>query len=349
MKKIVLGISTILLFSMSQQSIAQIPRVISYQGVLQTQGTPFNGDASLVFKLFRGDQTAWTSVPQAVHAENGFFGVLLGPFPEDLIFAGIDSLGITFDGTELSPRVALSSAPFSFRALHAAVADSAKNPGPPGLKGDRGDKGDNGPPGLQGNKGDGGPPGLDGPPGLKGDKGDNGPPGLQGAKGDTGPLGLNGPQGLKGDKGDNGPPGLQGAKGDTGPLGLNGPPGPKGDKGDNTNPVLSISSSNGDLVFDNSYGRLERTGVANLFRLTLVGTQTYCHFTAVWHHDSTDNVVGVKEGTLTVGVPLQEFDLGSASRFSILFGDAESGVSFSRVDLFRSPAAGKWFGFSSTH
>ena len=307
MKKISLFLFVVITLCGMQQSIAQFPRVISYQGVLQTQGTAFNGEAVLVFRLFRGAEIAWTSGAVAVNAENGFFGTLLGPFPDQFTFDGVDSLGIIFDGTDLSPRIALSASPFSFSSLHAAIADSARNAGPPGLKGDKGDSG---------------PPGLDGPPGLQGSKGDSGPPG------------LDGPPGLQGPTGENGPPGLSG---------------PKGDKGDNTTPISSISITNGTLVFLNSFGRLERTGAANFFRLSLVSPQAYCHFTAFWHFDNTQNGVGVKEGTLSAGTPSHEFDLASASRFSILFGDADLGTSFSRVDLFRSPVTGRWFGFSSTH
>jgi len=343
MKKITLFLFVVITLSGTQQSIAQFPRVISYQGILRTQGTPFNGEAVLVFRLFRGAETAWTSEAVAVNAENGFFGTLLGPFPDQFTFHGVDSLGITFDGTDLSPRIALSASPFAFSSLHATIADSARNAGPPGPKGDRGDNGPpglEGPPGLKGEKGDNGPPGLEGPPGLKGEIGDNGPPGLEG------------PPGLKGEIGDIGPPGLQGppgSDGENGSPGLPGPKGDKGDKGDNTNPVLSMSFTDGTLVFLNSFGRLERTGAANFFRLLLVPPQTYCHFTAIWHFDNTQNGVGVKEGTLSAGTPSHEFDLADASRFSILFGDADSGTSFSRVDLFRSPVTGKWFGFSSTH
>jgi len=130
MKKGAFVFSALLALCLPQQSVAQIPRVISYQGVLHTEGKPLSGDALLVFKLFRGIQIAWTSSPQAVHVDNGLFGVLLGPFPEEFTFDGIDSLGITFEGTELSPRIALSAAPFSFSSLHSIVADSARNPGP---------------------------------------------------------------------------------------------------------------------------------------------------------------------------------------------------------------------------
>ena len=320
MKKSALIISAFLAMGLPQQSIAQFPRVISYQGVLQTEGKPFSGEALLVFKLFRGSQTAWTGSPLTVQVDNGLFGVLIGPFPEELTFDGIDSLGITLNGSELTPHVALSAVPFSFRSQYALIADSARNPGPPGLQGDKGDKGDNGLPGTAG---------------PKGDKGDVGLPGTAGPKGDSGSVGSPGLKGDKGDKGDNGLPGTAG---------------PKGDKGDNTTPILSTDSSAGIQVFSNLYGKLERTGAANLFRLLLENPQTYCHFTASWYYDSSGvNGVRVKQGALQAEtLPSQEFDLGGASRFSIIFGDADSGISFSRVELFRSPATGKWFGFAST-
>ncbi|OGU32446.1 MAG: hypothetical protein A2X67_14450 [Ignavibacteria bacterium GWA2_55_11] len=226
---------------------AQVPRVISYQGIVRTDGQPFNGQATFVFTLFHGSQDVWTSQQISLPVSNGLFSTLLGPFPNELRFDGIDSLGIVFNGTVLSPRVPFASVPFSFTAAHARVADSASNPGPPGPKGEAG------PPGPQGLQGGNGEPGVVGPQGPKGDPGEagiQGSQGLQGSKGDkgdkgdsgdTGPQGAQGIQGPKGDQGDQGPQGVQGLQGqkgdkgdpgDTGPQGPQGVQGPKGDKGD---------------------------------------------------------------------------------------------------------------------
>ncbi|MDE3056802.1 MAG: collagen-like protein [Bacteroidota bacterium] len=222
------------------QLISQMPRVISYEGYVQKDGTPFSGDAVFVFTLYRGSQAAWISQPVSLHVNKGLLNTVLGPFPDSVQFNGIDSLGVTFEGTELSPRMALTAVAYSLQSKHALIADSARNSGP------KGDKGDQGPIGPQGPKGDTGATGPQGLRGLQGPKGDTGaigpqgPRGSQGPKGDTGVTGPQGPpgsqglqgiQGLKGDKGDPGTIGPQGAKGDTGATGPQGPQGPKGDTG----------------------------------------------------------------------------------------------------------------------
>ena len=230
-----LSLALLLLFVAPFASQSQIPRTISYQGVLQKDGSPFSGDALFTFTLYKGSAAAWTSQPIPAHVNNGLFSTILGPFPDTLRFNGIDSLGISFNGTQLSPRIAMTAAAFSLASAHAAFADSAANPGPAGLKGDKGDKGDIGPagtPGVVGLKGDKGDKGIDGL-GLKGDKGD---------KGDIGPAGTPGVVGLKGDKGDKGIDGLglKGDKGDKGDMGPAGTPGVAGSRGDNGGMVRGI-------------------------------------------------------------------------------------------------------------
>ncbi len=248
----------LLLFVAPFTSQSQIPRTISYQGVLQKDGSLFSGDALFTFTLYHGSTAAWISPPVPAHVNKGLFSTILGPFPDSLSFNGIDSLGISFDGTQLSPRIAMTAVAFSLSSAHANFADSAANPGPAGPKGERGDKGDIGPDGTPGPKGDKGDRGLDavGSKGDKGDKGDRaidgipGQAGLKGDKGDRGDRGLDG-VGLKGDKGDRGDRGLDGVglKGDKGDIGLLGSPGAqglKGDKGDRGLDGLGLKGDKGD-------------------------------------------------------------------------------------------------------
>ena len=196
MKKSAFVFFALLALCLPQQSVAQIPRVISYQGVLYRDGKLLQGNAPLVFKLYRGNQTGWTSLPQIVLVNNGMFRILLGPFPQEFTFDGIDSLGVTFDGRELSPRVALSAAPFSINSSHSILADSAKNPGPPGLKGDKGDIGLAGATGAASTiAGPTGPAGATGAAStIAGPTGPTGPTGaastIAGPKGHTGQTGA---------------------------------------------------------------------------------------------------------------------------------------------------------------
>ncbi|MGB2869505.1 MAG: hypothetical protein WBD36_13705 [Bacteroidota bacterium] len=219
----------VLLLAMTLLAQAQQSRTISYQGILKNNGALFTGEATFVFTLYSGDRAEWTSTQSTLHVIDGLFHTYLGPFPNGFQFDRIDSLGVTFNGAELSPRLPVGAVAFSFSASHAMVADSAKNPGP---KGDKGNPGDLGPQGAQGLKGDKGDAGAQGAQGLKGDKGDKGDAGLKGDKGDPGVQGVQGTQGLKGDKGDAGTQGAQGLKGDKGDLGNLGPQGAQGLKGD---------------------------------------------------------------------------------------------------------------------
>ena len=208
---------------------AQVQRSLSYQGYLKLEGQALNGDATLIFTLYRGAESAWTSGPQTVQIQNGLFSTILGPFATSFRFDGIDSLGITVNGTEVSPKVPLTAVAYSMSTHHAMVADSARNPGPPGAAGPQGPKGNDGAPGLAGVQG---PAGAQGPKGDQGLKGDQGAKGADGAPGQAGAQGPQGPQGLKGDKGDQGANGADGAPGQAGAQGPQGPQGLKGDKGD---------------------------------------------------------------------------------------------------------------------
>lgn len=110
---------------------AQIPRTISYQGVLaDATGTVVpDGSHTLTLKLYTtssGGSAIYTET-QGVGTVKGNFNVLIGsitPIPGSLAFDQPYFLGITVDGgAELAPRTALSSAPYSMNSAHAQVAD----------------------------------------------------------------------------------------------------------------------------------------------------------------------------------------------------------------------------------
>ena len=342
------------LFLLTLCSFAQVPRVISYQGYLEKEGTAFTGDAVLVFTLYRGTQPAWSSQPATIHVDKGIISTLLGPFPDSVQFSGIDSLGITFDGTELSPRIAFTSVAYSLNSLHAHIADSALNAGPPGLqgpqgeKGDKGDKGDVGEMGPRGPKGD---TGSVGPKGLKGDKGDTGPAGPKGDKGDQGPQGPQGNQGSKGDKGDQGP---QGPQGNQGLKGDPGSQGPKGDKG-LPDPISSTVTTDGDVIYSLSVGtggptntvNLVRTGTSNSFRLENLSSSYTVIYAAWWHSgNESSGSVDVSNGSVAASSS-KEFSAGDAVQFSLL---VKIGDKFAKVEIFReSTDSSEWYGFSNSN
>jgi hypothetical protein len=310
MKAPIICLAVILLIAQQSTSFAQVPRTITYQGIIQKDGNAFTGDGEFTFTLYKRATAVWNSQPMTIHVTGGLFSTVLGPFPDSIQFNGVDSLGVTFGGTELSPKIAFTSVAYSLYSLHAVFADSSKTPGPKGdpgqqglqglkgdsgavglrgLKGDKGDRGDSGaigPRGLKGDKGDRGDSGVVGSQGLKGDKGDQGVQGSQGLKGDKGDSGAVGSQGLKGDKGDQGvqgSQGLKGDKGDRGDSGAIGPQGLKGDKGDkgdqgsqgtkgDPNPISSAVVTDGAIVFSLTSKTGNPTVQLKLVRTGIVGS-----------------------------------------------------------------------------
>jgi len=105
-------------------SLAQVPKTISYQGVLtDASGTVVpDGNYNLTFKLYdvaTGGTALWAE-GQLVAVSKGIFNVVLGSVaPLNLPFNKPYYLGVTVGaGTELSPRIALTGSAYSFRAAN---------------------------------------------------------------------------------------------------------------------------------------------------------------------------------------------------------------------------------------
>lgn len=119
---------------------AQIPRTISYQGVLtDNSGNPLpDGSHSVDIRIYR-EQTGGAAVfteSHTVMTEKGVFNIIIGsntPIPTSMKFDIPYYLAVMVDGgSEMSPRTPMTSVPY---ALHAAIADEL-SPGATGfLKG----------------------------------------------------------------------------------------------------------------------------------------------------------------------------------------------------------------------
>jgi hypothetical protein len=131
MNRFVFVAGLVLLVFLASFSLAEIPRLINYQGMLtESDGTsPVpDGQYNMRFKIYGSlseDDSLWWEQHTNVDVTNGLFNVILGgtsslylPFDTDYW------LGITV-GTdpELSPRIRLTSVGYAYRAL---VADSAE-------------------------------------------------------------------------------------------------------------------------------------------------------------------------------------------------------------------------------
>ena len=130
MKRIFLVLSLILLLASAFHAIAQIPRTLSYQGVLtDAEGNPRpNGDYTFTFRLYDSASggTALWSEQKTLPVQNGLFSTALGdqmPFDASIKFDRQYWLGIQVgDESELTPRIALTSVGYSFSAMRADTA-----------------------------------------------------------------------------------------------------------------------------------------------------------------------------------------------------------------------------------
>lgn len=125
-----------LLFLLTAALQAQVPGTITFQGVLtDAAGNPKpDGPYNVTFSLYTvpsAGTALWTQV-SSVSTSRGVFSVQLGstPFPSTMKFDVPYYLGITIQGgTELSPRVALNSAPYSMSAVRADTAKTVVDNG----------------------------------------------------------------------------------------------------------------------------------------------------------------------------------------------------------------------------
>ncbi len=140
MRRLVLFIGLVLC---SASVFAQIPRVLSYQGILtDSEGRILpDGEYTLTVRLYdRVDATEPIFVEEhRTVAVRGVVNVLIGtvePLPWKLSFDRVYYVGLSVNGSdELQPRTMLTAVPYALRAESAATADVARTLAPEALKG----------------------------------------------------------------------------------------------------------------------------------------------------------------------------------------------------------------------
>jgi len=124
-----LGLSLVVsLILLTAQSVGAVPKLISYQGLLNNQnGVPVNGTVSFVFAIYAaptGGTGLWTE-GQTVSVSNGVFNVQLGavtPLEPALFESSTLYLGVKVGADdEMVPRLKFASGTYSLRA---GVAES---------------------------------------------------------------------------------------------------------------------------------------------------------------------------------------------------------------------------------
>lgn len=128
---VVVAFAAIALHLLGSEASAQIPRIVSYQGMIDGK----TGTVDITVKLYPSDIAGvvqWsethTDVPLST---DGVFNLELGS-KQSLNAVSFDTpywLEVTVDGTVLTPRVRLASSPYAFNALSAdAVTDFSLSP-----------------------------------------------------------------------------------------------------------------------------------------------------------------------------------------------------------------------------
>ncbi len=124
-----------MLMALVSVGFSQIPRQISYQGLLiSPSGVPIsNGKHVLKISLYISAIAATDIYNESIETQtnNGLFTVIIGgnaPIPASIDFRDQYWLGVSVDGgAEMAPRTALTSVPY---ALHAEVADRVSSISP---------------------------------------------------------------------------------------------------------------------------------------------------------------------------------------------------------------------------
>ncbi len=130
MKKQILSILAILLFAVAAG--AQIPRYLTYHGVAVQNNAQVNTNQDVTVRIYYDQQSnssAYEQVLSQVAFSNGYFGLMLGPLPDNVDFSKPLYMGISIGGApELTPRAMVTPTPYSFYAANsgnAAQADHA--------------------------------------------------------------------------------------------------------------------------------------------------------------------------------------------------------------------------------
>jgi|GEM_PF-1102001 len=112
--------------------LAEVPRIMTYQGRLTSSGTPYNGAKNVIFTIYNGSGASiWSSGTVSITLADGLFSVELGKSPQPPLpvdnwqLDTLLSLGIAMPpDPELSPRYRFTTTGYAFTAKTADLAGS---------------------------------------------------------------------------------------------------------------------------------------------------------------------------------------------------------------------------------
>jgi hypothetical protein len=106
---------------LSATAVLAVPNTMNYQGQLFQNGTPTQGPASIIFRMYDAPTAGnllWTETDN-VTVTQGLFQTTLGdgtPFPANLFSTQVPWLEMEVNGTVLSPRTQFQSVPYALNA-----------------------------------------------------------------------------------------------------------------------------------------------------------------------------------------------------------------------------------------
>lgn len=112
------GAVALVLLVLTSAAFAQVPESISLQGILtEPDGTPMDGTVQISARLYdaaQGGLVVWENYEQAVLVTNGIYEITLSDYGLELLpFDASLWLELIVEGTVLSPRTRLRSAPYA--------------------------------------------------------------------------------------------------------------------------------------------------------------------------------------------------------------------------------------------
>jgi hypothetical protein len=137
MYRFTIAVCLIFLVSFASLALADIPKLINYQGMLTDDGgIPLTGLYDLTFYIYddtSGGNLEWSETQNGVQVQNGLFNVVLGKNSTlDLAFDQSYWLAVKV-GTETMPRVRITSVGYAYRAEKSDTANYAhSSPSDPG-------------------------------------------------------------------------------------------------------------------------------------------------------------------------------------------------------------------------
>ena len=110
-------------------AVSQAPDSISFQGLVANPGgDPINDTLDITTTFYKGGLAGYSQLHMDVPIQDGLFNLLIGPV-DTVLFDQPIELGVTIDtDPEMSPRIALQSAPFALglRGLYALKVGDAE-------------------------------------------------------------------------------------------------------------------------------------------------------------------------------------------------------------------------------